>query len=179
MEPSSQVPRPRPMVKVGFRQDLFLFEDLRCPPRIPLFSLPMGQPAAGAASHSSRNRRSRSTAAANGTFRHQWHGVCGSPGHARQTVVVASVKQKRDDATSQIYGSIGLDADIWRPSEEEGDPGRGGLQGTRPRAGRLGGPASRGLGLNVQLILQRPCRALEARHRQWPVDYVVAHHAVV
>eukprot|EP00976_Prorocentrum_cordatum_P092404 1188921-Prorocentrum_minimum.AAC.3 len=28
---------------------------------------------------------------------------------------------------------------------EEGDPGRGGLQGTRPRAGQLGGPASRGL----------------------------------
>eukprot|EP00976_Prorocentrum_cordatum_P078170 1182992-Prorocentrum_minimum.AAC.1 len=27
----------------------------------------------------------------------------------------------------------------------EGDPGRGGLQGTRPRAGQLGGPASRGL----------------------------------
>eukprot|EP00959_Pyramimonas_sp_CCMP1952_P204806 4282737-Pyramimonas_sp.AAC.1 len=26
----------------------------------------------------------------------------------------------------------------------EGDPGRGGLQGTRPRAGQLGGPASRG-----------------------------------
>eukprot|EP00976_Prorocentrum_cordatum_P068638 1179224-Prorocentrum_minimum.AAC.1 len=28
---------------------------------------------------------------------------------------------------------------------EVGDPGRGGLQGTRPRAGQLGGPASRGL----------------------------------
>eukprot|EP00976_Prorocentrum_cordatum_P076604 1182375-Prorocentrum_minimum.AAC.1 len=26
----------------------------------------------------------------------------------------------------------------------EGDPGRGGLQGTRPHAGQLGGPASRG-----------------------------------
>ena len=32
-----------------------------------------------------------------------------------------------------------------RLEEEEGDPGRGGLQGTRPRAGQLGGPASRGL----------------------------------
>eukprot|EP00959_Pyramimonas_sp_CCMP1952_P219632 4592209-Pyramimonas_sp.AAC.1 len=30
-------------------------------------------------------------------------------------------------------------------TEREGDPGGGGLQGTRPRAGRLGGPASRGL----------------------------------
>eukprot|EP00976_Prorocentrum_cordatum_P085135 1185941-Prorocentrum_minimum.AAC.1 len=30
-------------------------------------------------------------------------------------------------------------------SSREGDPGRGGLQGTRPRAGQLGGPASRGL----------------------------------
>eukprot|EP00976_Prorocentrum_cordatum_P090857 1188281-Prorocentrum_minimum.AAC.2 len=29
---------------------------------------------------------------------------------------------------------------------EEGDAGRGGLQGTGPRAGQLGGPASRGLG---------------------------------
>eukprot|EP00976_Prorocentrum_cordatum_P107158 1194591-Prorocentrum_minimum.AAC.6 len=29
---------------------------------------------------------------------------------------------------------------------EEEDPGRGGLQGTRPRAGQLGGPAPRGLG---------------------------------
>eukprot|EP00976_Prorocentrum_cordatum_P059389 1175470-Prorocentrum_minimum.AAC.5 len=28
---------------------------------------------------------------------------------------------------------------------EEGDPGRGGLQGSGPRAGQLGGPASRGL----------------------------------
>eukprot|EP00959_Pyramimonas_sp_CCMP1952_P079937 1671307-Pyramimonas_sp.AAC.1 len=28
---------------------------------------------------------------------------------------------------------------------EEGDPGRGGQQGTRPRAGLLGGPVSRGL----------------------------------
>eukprot|EP00976_Prorocentrum_cordatum_P044200 894285-Prorocentrum_minimum.AAC.1 len=28
---------------------------------------------------------------------------------------------------------------------EEGDPGRGGLQGTRPRAGQLGRPAPRGL----------------------------------
>eukprot|EP00976_Prorocentrum_cordatum_P116206 1196129-Prorocentrum_minimum.AAC.1 len=27
----------------------------------------------------------------------------------------------------------------------EGDPGRGGLQGTRPRAGQLGRPAPRGL----------------------------------
>eukprot|EP00976_Prorocentrum_cordatum_P063661 1177172-Prorocentrum_minimum.AAC.2 len=27
----------------------------------------------------------------------------------------------------------------------EGDPGRGGLQGARPRAWQLGGPASRGL----------------------------------
>eukprot|EP00976_Prorocentrum_cordatum_P117755 1196357-Prorocentrum_minimum.AAC.1 len=34
---------------------------------------------------------------------------------------------------------------IQRPSRREGDPGRGGLQGTRPRAGQLGGPASRGL----------------------------------
>eukprot|EP00976_Prorocentrum_cordatum_P070799 1180073-Prorocentrum_minimum.AAC.1 len=35
----------------------------------------------------------------------------------------------------------------WRGMQlkEEGDPGRGGLQGTRPRAGQLGGPASRGL----------------------------------
>eukprot|EP00959_Pyramimonas_sp_CCMP1952_P390410 8180967-Pyramimonas_sp.AAC.1 len=32
-----------------------------------------------------------------------------------------------------------------RDAQEEGDPGRGGLQGTRPRAGQLGGPASRGL----------------------------------
>eukprot|EP00959_Pyramimonas_sp_CCMP1952_P069950 1460358-Pyramimonas_sp.AAC.1 len=31
------------------------------------------------------------------------------------------------------------------PVGEEGDPGRGGLQGTRPRAGQLGGPASHGL----------------------------------
>eukprot|EP00959_Pyramimonas_sp_CCMP1952_P133504 2791866-Pyramimonas_sp.AAC.1 len=30
-------------------------------------------------------------------------------------------------------------------SEEEGDPGRGGRQGTTPRAEQLGGPASRGL----------------------------------
>eukprot|EP00959_Pyramimonas_sp_CCMP1952_P343141 7188163-Pyramimonas_sp.AAC.2 len=30
---------------------------------------------------------------------------------------------------------------------EEGDPGRGGLQGTGPRAGQLGGPACRGLTL--------------------------------
>eukprot|EP00976_Prorocentrum_cordatum_P030052 611693-Prorocentrum_minimum.AAC.1 len=28
---------------------------------------------------------------------------------------------------------------------EEGDPGRGGRQDTRPRAGQLGGPASRSL----------------------------------
>eukprot|EP00959_Pyramimonas_sp_CCMP1952_P335493 7024562-Pyramimonas_sp.AAC.1 len=32
------------------------------------------------------------------------------------------------------------------PSQtEEGNPGRGGLQGTGPLAGQLGGPASRGL----------------------------------
>eukprot|EP00976_Prorocentrum_cordatum_P088536 1187346-Prorocentrum_minimum.AAC.2 len=31
----------------------------------------------------------------------------------------------------------------WRG--REGDPGRGGLQGARPRAGQLGGPASHGL----------------------------------
>eukprot|EP00959_Pyramimonas_sp_CCMP1952_P109371 2287716-Pyramimonas_sp.AAC.1 len=34
-------------------------------------------------------------------------------------------------------------------SGEEGDPGRGGLPGTRPHAGQLGGPASRGLGVYV------------------------------
>eukprot|EP00959_Pyramimonas_sp_CCMP1952_P150050 3139849-Pyramimonas_sp.AAC.1 len=32
-----------------------------------------------------------------------------------------------------------------KKKEEEGDPGRGGLQGTRPRAEQLGGPASHGL----------------------------------
>eukprot|EP00959_Pyramimonas_sp_CCMP1952_P100531 2103229-Pyramimonas_sp.AAC.1 len=32
-----------------------------------------------------------------------------------------------------------------REEKKEGDPGRDGRQGTRPHAGQLGGPASRGL----------------------------------
>eukprot|EP00959_Pyramimonas_sp_CCMP1952_P442635 9266113-Pyramimonas_sp.AAC.1 len=43
-------------------------------------------------------------------------------------------------------------------AQREGDPGRGGLQGTRPRTGQLGGPASRGL-----LLLLRPRPAQNIR----------------
>eukprot|EP00976_Prorocentrum_cordatum_P081689 1184515-Prorocentrum_minimum.AAC.2 len=38
---------------------------------------------------------------------------------------------------------------------EEGEPGRGGQQGTRPRAGQLGGPASRGLVNSQQSTVNR------------------------
>ena len=41
----------------------------------------------------------------------------------------------------QVTTSTATDWSVVR----EGVPGRGGLQGTRPRAGQLGGPASRGL----------------------------------
>eukprot|EP00959_Pyramimonas_sp_CCMP1952_P289110 6046373-Pyramimonas_sp.AAC.2 len=53
---------------------------------------------------------------------------------------------------------------LFKLFEEEGDPGRGGgLQGTRPRAGQLGGgPDSRGL---------RVCLGVRPRHHISPLAY--------
>eukprot|EP00976_Prorocentrum_cordatum_P061509 1176337-Prorocentrum_minimum.AAC.2 len=58
----------------------------------------------------------------------------------------------------------------------EGDPGRGGQQGTRPRAGQLGGPASRGLrGRVTPGVDGRKGLRLQFNSRQSTLVYHSAH----
>ena len=56
---------------------------------------------------------------------------------------------------------------------EEGDPGRGGLQGTRPRAGQLGRPAPRGLSVcagGSPQPLTTPTLSPSSHYGYYPVD---------
>eukprot|EP00976_Prorocentrum_cordatum_P104299 1193824-Prorocentrum_minimum.AAC.1 len=61
------------------------------------------------------------------------------PYHAVTALYCALLHQ-----TTMLYCTIPYCTVLYR-TVEEGDPGGGGLQGTRPRAWQLGGPASRGL----------------------------------
>eukprot|EP00976_Prorocentrum_cordatum_P116209 1196129-Prorocentrum_minimum.AAC.4 len=70
-----------------------------------------------------------------GCHHHQW----GQPPPPPPTIQHTSIIHDADKSSSSL-------TDFWATvTRLEGDPGRGGLQGTRPCAlGQLGGPASRG-----------------------------------
>eukprot|EP00959_Pyramimonas_sp_CCMP1952_P054641 1142115-Pyramimonas_sp.AAC.2 len=79
----------------------------------------------------------------------------------RQVLVQGLVKPADRTRTGGVRSASEMLGQGWpirwvgkKTTRREGDPGRGDLQGMRPRTGQLGGPASRGLSRIIRRIIR-------------------------